>query len=225
MAGKKTYTINENIFENIDTEEKAYWLGFLLADGSIHYRPRQKTIKLSLQAGDKDHLVKFRKFLGSTHPIKEYNYETFSCCELSFSNDKMANDLAKYGIVPKKSLTVSLPIIGKNLEKHILRGIWDGDGSVLFRATHSKYPKNLRPEVQLCGNKYITGSIQNILINNVNVNKTKIHPVSSIFLFRYTGIPARKIINYLYKDSKIYLNRKMEKAILGMGYVSIRERG
>lgn len=53
---------NENIFDVIDSEEKAYWLGFLFADGYIS--SSKNTIELSLALKDKEHLEKFAKFMG-----------------------------------------------------------------------------------------------------------------------------------------------------------------
>src|SRR5271166_7037406 len=58
--------LNHSIFETIDSEEKAYWLGFLLADGSIQVRKNvQKIVKLALAIEDKEHLEKFKKFVNS----------------------------------------------------------------------------------------------------------------------------------------------------------------
>ncbi len=56
------YNINENVFDNIDTEEKAYWLGFLYADGYVTYK--NYTIGLGVALKDIDHLRKFKDFLG-----------------------------------------------------------------------------------------------------------------------------------------------------------------
>ena len=52
------------IFETIDTEEKAYWLGFMYADGYIGASRYSVGINLSLK--DIDHLKKFCKYMGLT---------------------------------------------------------------------------------------------------------------------------------------------------------------
>jgi len=66
--GKKA-NIKSDIFDNIDTEEKAYWLGFIYADGNIsdmesYLRKSGKYVyrmEVSLKADDIDHLNKLNK--------------------------------------------------------------------------------------------------------------------------------------------------------------------
>lgn len=65
------HNYNEDVFEAIDNEEKAYWLGFLYADGCVTTLGT-KSVKISLQARDEDHLVKFRDFICPTLPIVTY---------------------------------------------------------------------------------------------------------------------------------------------------------
>ena len=66
---RRIYQVNENYFESIDSDEKAYWLGFLSADGYIH--EGRNTITLALQESDKVHIEKFKKAISATYPIKE----------------------------------------------------------------------------------------------------------------------------------------------------------
>src|SRR5260370_41289523 len=60
----RRYAVDEAFFDVIDTEEKAYWLGFLTADGTM----REKGGMLALQERDIDHLYKIRSSLRSKHP-------------------------------------------------------------------------------------------------------------------------------------------------------------
>lgn len=53
---------NRHIFDIIDSQEKAYWLGFIIADGYLNVDRRMLRIKLGDK--DKNHLEKFIKFLG-----------------------------------------------------------------------------------------------------------------------------------------------------------------
>lgn len=55
------------IFENIDTEEKAYWLGFLYADGCVG--SKESKVELSLAEKDLRHMEKFRSFIGIENKI------------------------------------------------------------------------------------------------------------------------------------------------------------
>ena len=58
--GNRKYSFNENIFDEIDTAEKAYWIGFITADGYVNEEKNFLTIKL--QYRDKNHLKKIDKF-------------------------------------------------------------------------------------------------------------------------------------------------------------------
>ena len=52
---------NRHIFDTIDTPEKAYWLGFIIADGYLNINRRMLRIKLG--DIDKSHLIKYIEFL------------------------------------------------------------------------------------------------------------------------------------------------------------------
>ena len=80
-------SINEHIFDTIDTEEKAYWLGFMYADGCIY--SKENRIELSLQDLDVNHLYKFAKFLDSkkedfVKSYKNYKHGKYNRCRVSF---------------------------------------------------------------------------------------------------------------------------------------------
>lgn len=230
-SSSRRYTLNENIFEIIDTEEKAYWLGFLLADGSICVRKNtgQSTIKISLASIDKNHIQKFLDFVGCDMPIRTYmvgngaNDNLSESCEVTITSKKIVSDLAKLGIGPKKSFTVEIPKVAEHLVKHLVRGIWDGDGSVLFRAKRKKYPDNFNPEVQICGNEKVVGKINDIFVEKLGLKRATLTPTAKIFLFRKTSLPAKIVVEYLYKDCTIALDRKLEKAKLCMNWQSRKE--
>lgn len=216
----RKYSLNENVFENIDNEEKAYWLGFILSDGSINIsKKNQHTIKLALSSIDITHLQKFKNFVQTDMPIKEYlagnsaNNKKSKICEICITSKKIVKDLQNLGIGPRKSFTVKVPNIREDLKVHLFRGIWDGDGSVLYRKSRTT-DSNTRPEVQLCGNLEVLKYIQDVLVNHLDILPNSICKCRSIFLFRYTGFAGYKIAKYLYNNSNIYLDRKYEKYLL-----------
>lgn len=67
----KKYTFNKNYFEKIDSEDKAYFLGLLYADGcnSTSATQNHASIVLNLQEGDKEILEKFMKYINSNKPL------------------------------------------------------------------------------------------------------------------------------------------------------------
>ena len=94
-------SLNENYFESIDTEHKAYWLGFMLADGCVN-KSRDR-IELSLKEEDYDHLVKFKNDLNSGHKIgkkiKTINDKVYISYRLGFNSKKMKKDLINYRLI------------------------------------------------------------------------------------------------------------------------------
>ena len=138
---KRKYNVNDVYFNKIDTEEKAYWLGFLLADGCIHERDGQDRLSLVLGIKDKNHLEKFKKSLSFEGPIIDYTKKSGLFIGLIHSyiritSQLLVNDLAKVGCMPRKTLTLEFPIIYDELRHHFIRGYFDGDGNFQSDANH-----------------------------------------------------------------------------------------
>lgn len=195
---------NQNIFSCIDTEEKAYWLGFLYADGCVRSGEKDNQIELSLQEQDYEHLIKFRKFIGNENAIayrekqKAYRY--------CFRSKQIKTDLIKLGCTPKKSLTLSFPNKKQVPDKflsHFMRGYTDGDGCLYISKDKMHY--------ELLGTlKFLQGMQKRCPLLKGNI------------YFNHKGQETRKIslgakkqvqdiCNWLYKDSGIYLKRKYDK--------------
>ena len=129
------YTINENIFENIDTPDKAYWLGVMYADGYISKAQYTNKFGISVAEKDKEWLEKFKEFLGYNGEISQYltgktaYVPGLSYVRLLIGNNKIVQDLEKFGVVEHKTKQInSLPDI-KFLDDFI-RGYIDGDGAL-----------------------------------------------------------------------------------------------
>ena len=103
------YTLNENIFENIDTPEKAYWLGVMYSDGYISIREYTNYFGLSIAERDINWLEKFKAFLNYNGEIKHYKVgeagykPNTPYVRLSIGNNKIVSDLQKWGVVEHKS--------------------------------------------------------------------------------------------------------------------------
>ncbi len=126
----KTYKYDENIFEKIDSHEKAYWLGFIASDGCIY----KNSLKISLSIKDFEHLDKFNIFMKSNKVVKIRNqlctnnncrYET---CYLQFNSIKIVEDLKKLNIIPNKSKILRASIIEEKYYNSYILGLIDGDG-------------------------------------------------------------------------------------------------
>ena len=126
---------NTSIFKVIDTEEKAYWLGLLYADGSVSQNTSH--IELTLKIEDKNHVEKFREFTKHKNKVIEKNVmldgKVFKNARLSFRCKKMKYDLIDKGCTPQKSLNLTFPTtdqVPSHLIRHFVRGYFDGDGSM-----------------------------------------------------------------------------------------------
>ncbi len=197
---KTQYSFNRDFFQSIDSEEKAYWLGFLITDGCISIRDEiRQDLIIGLAEYDFNHLKKFVNSLNGNNYISRNKIET----RIGIRSVKLCQDLLKLGIHPNKTFTVKPPILDDKFLVHFWRGCIDGDGSISFRAN------NCSCSVGFTGNHFMVQGFQSLLkkIFNYEVNITKDH---SIFRIRVSGGKAYNIINYLYKNSIIYLDRKHE---------------
>lgn len=201
----KKHTINEYLFDCIDTQEKAYFLGILFADGNVHSKYNAITIKLHKK--DKNILVKLSNIIFSKIVLytSENNYV------LKFSSHHMKQKLIELGCVPNKSLKLFFPQIDAKLYSHFIRGYFDGDGSI-YRYKND-FGMNIISTEKFCF------SIYEIIYDHVkisgSVNKDKkmlSHNNNITSILSYAG--NHRIINildWLYKDATIYMERKYEK--------------
>jgi hypothetical protein len=122
--------LKENFFDEIDTEEKAYFLGLMISDGNVFNDEtgRQASISITLDSNDKYILEAFQSALGANTSVA---HDGRGCSQIAVRSNKMAETLAGYGVVPRKSHITYLPLnIPKDKFSHLIRGIFDGDGSI-----------------------------------------------------------------------------------------------
>jgi len=192
-------SLDDRYFEKIDTEQKAYWLGFIAADGSVQNKPGKRLLSICLSEKDVEHLLMFRTHIKSDHSIYHaHRITSFGPCrsaQLDLSSAKMVSDLSKCGIVPRKSLILSPPQIRKSLVRHWIRGYFDGDGSVSANGSFC-----------IVGTDAVVKFIRSNL--PVNLCLRKVGKCTRIDSVRKSSFP--KLYNHLYKGSSIHLGRKHE---------------
>lgn len=189
------YRFNENCFESIDSEEKAYWLGFLWADGNIS----EYAIFLELQDSDRHHLEKFRKFLQNEY--QNFDITKGNCIRLRANSKKVIEDLKYLGFGLKDN-RVSIPTIKPDLIRHFIRGYFDGDG-------HIRIKNNLFEGVDISGRSEFIDNLNKYL----NFKRCENHSSNSkrIYSNKEGGL---EFFNFVYKDATIYLERKYSCALL-----------
>ena len=205
------YTFDTHFFDEINTQEKAYVLGFLFADG-YNYEKRG-VVSLSLQEKDKEILDKISKCLKNTKPLQFIDMIKYhkgkshqNQYRLSISSHYTSAILAQLGCGQKKSYTCQFPAISSEMTPHFLRGYFDGDGSF------AKHSKEIEYTFKLCGTKEFLNSFsEHINFPNRNLSKRKKDKKNNWCLEIGGRLQVVSIGDYLYKDANVYLNRKYQR--------------
>lgn len=124
---------NDSFFKRIDTEEKAYWLGFIVADGCVQskrFGSSNNCVSISLAKKDEAHLTKFLTSICSNTPITQTVENSHNIVKVGIYSLEMVEDLIALGVTVRKSATATVPDIPPELLPHFYRGLFDGDGGV-----------------------------------------------------------------------------------------------
>ena len=122
----RKYFFNQDFFEEIDCEEKAYFLGLIMADGYIS--PNQRTISIALKREDEHILQKLLDCIGSESPLADKKNGKQKV--LTIHSRKMVIDLERYSIKHNKTYTLAFPKLREDMYRHFIRGYFDGDGYI-----------------------------------------------------------------------------------------------
>lgn len=203
----RKYSIDEHYFDNIDTEEKAYILGLLYADGGNCSKKNHYIVSLTLHPKDIDILEKIRFALKMESPIVDWinsksgkTYKRINIC-----SKHMVCALEAHGIVPRKSLVVTYPgWLREDLYRHFIRGLFDGDGSIQSDLEY----------INLCGSVHLMSKIKEILEKNFNANiriyNDGSHHRDFASMFCSTRRDMILILHWMYDNSTISLDRKYQ---------------
>lgn len=205
--------VNERYFEIIDSDEKAYFLGLLIADGNVFIPKkdgRSASISLTLDMNDSYMLSNFNNALGLNHTIWS---DSRGCGQVAIRSNIMAEDLSKFGIIPNKTLHTYLPNINSMFYSGLIRGILDGDGCIQchMNVKTNKHYHN----ISFCGTHKLMEDISNLLNNalhlkirpkvydykNRNLSEIKIQNIEDII----------KVGNWVYANAQLFLKRKYDK--------------
>ena len=212
--------VDEYFFDKIDTEEKAYWLGFIYADGYITKCNNHEVFGIKLNIKDLDHLVKFKKAIKSDHKIIKETinspYGVVNACAISIRNKVFVDCLQDKGVFYNKSKILQPPPLNKipnELLSHFIRGYYDGDGSV-YQCKAKKDSWKPYGNISFLGTKnfltWILDNLKNVCLTTANIYKYKDKDVWEIKIGGNNNF--LNLYNYLYKNATVYLDRKKEKA-------------
>lgn len=211
----RKYTIDEDYFLDINSDTKAYILGFIYADGNIggsNYK-----MSISLQEDDKDILVKMNQAFKSDRPLmyreppKKYPNRKPQYT-LVVENKKFCQNLMKHGVNPRKSYNATFPIqISNKFYKSFIRGIFDGDGCI----TQSKRGDC---HISFTGTNELMNSIGDIIENELKIKKHIYLAQNSKVIDKNTRVlsfggnrQTKRFLDWVYNDADIFLDRKYKR--------------
>jgi len=209
------YSFNEKIFQS-DSEESFYLAGFIAADGAIQNRKYSKILKISISLKDIDHLEKIKKLFDSNNPIKIYtSKEGYKCCQISLVSKTVCNDLEKFNVINNKTFLYTFPkfILNHPLSNHFMRGYLDGDGCLrLIKLQKDRTIQQAHFSVR--GTYEFLHNYNAILERecDININTNRVKTYDSTFVINFNGNrQVKNIVEFLYKNASIYLDRKHDK--------------
>lgn len=223
---KNRYSLNENYFKEVDTERKAYWLGYLYADGFVgdgHFNNivfvQKITDGYAVEQFAKD--IEFTGDLRTTKTSGGFEGELQKV--LNFSSETMANDLKKLKMETCKSMTMEeLPPINKNLMRHFVRGYFDGDGSISMTVRHAYTNRkhNYSYRCSMIGTLPFLTKVADLL--PVRVNFVDSHTPEMKYLYVWHKDDMETMFHYLYDDATFYLERKYKIWIQILGDIGAK---
>lgn len=201
---------DNTVFDVIDSEEKAYWLGFLYADGSVS--SRSNTVELSLKGEDRNHLEKFKNFLKCRREIKvsqsKIGDKIYTRCRYSVTDLHFKERLVELGCLTNKSLTLQFPNASifkeKSLILDFIRGYVDGDGYLGFT-------KSGRLQLEIIGTKEFLQGMLNFLSLPATLYYKDKRTKHNTYFISITCNKADYVAKLLYGKATIYLERKYNR--------------
>jgi Zn-finger protein len=210
----KKYNVNVDYFKTIDNRQKAYWLGFLCADGNVSVRYHNgnvRAIKLEfcLQGKDKYILEQFKLDINSNAPlVPKYIKNKYLNYRLVINNTEFAKNLIDLGCIPKKTFSLIFPnesVLPKQYQSDFIRGYIDGDGCIYV-------DENKQLQINILGTKDILEKINFIFTNECKCNQGNVRQINKIFTLDIHGnAQAFKIFKYLYNNEPFCMLRKKVK--------------
>lgn len=220
-AGSRNINLRNDYFGVLDTEDKAYFAGLLLADGSVNTREKsQPCIRIELASTDGYIIHKLKEVTNSNNTVREAERDSgfkrnFKSTNFNMHSQQMFDDLAKYGVVPNKTNNKMLMVsdIPENMRRHFIRGFFDGNGYVTRNGFGTS---KLHKVIGFSDSVPFLEQLREYLHNTIqtkNTLKVASHKEgNSNFITYGSKKDVDALVNYMYSDATIYLVRKYDKA-------------
>lgn len=208
----KISKVNQDIFDVIDSEIKAYTIGLITADGSVSKKSNSVTICLTKDDGYLLEIINEKLLDGLGIMFLSHKEDKKPRMVLNFSGGKIKNRLADFNIVPNKtySLKELSSLIPKEYYHHYIRGLFDGDGVCSYYKSHEKIRK---VRIGYCSHeKEFVADFQSFLCEKLNLSKNKLFNTGGCWQCSWgSNHDIKAFFDYIYKDATIFLGRKHKK--------------
>lgn len=193
------YKMNENFFNCIDCESKAYFLGLMYADGCVQANGNSWRIILSINLCDIDIVQKMKEALDFNGKI----YQSNNRSTLQLSSKRLGDGLIKQGCVPNKSLIINYPEnVPNKLISHFIRGYFDGNGCLTISDKSARFT--------IIGTESVIYGITDEF-SKIDVHCTVFKNNNNHVLSVSGNRQIKRLLNWLYKDANFYMQRKFDK--------------
>lgn len=218
IRGRRKFYYDESFFEKIDSNLKAYWLGFLFADGCVRNIKRGYVLKIKLSKLDENHLFAFLNHIGSnqkelrteTSKFKGKNGKEYQSTGkvLLINSKKIVEDLVNLGCGQNKTNSIVFPLINKDLIPSFILGYFDGDGCI----TQKKVKDNLYYSVTFTsGSENFLNRIKKELFD-FGLKSISKYGYNTFYRLQIANkVDLLKLKNYFYSDCDFALERKKIK--------------
>ena len=205
------YSYDRNKFEKILTEDDAYWLGFLYADGYVCHSNNSWWYGVELQYRDIGHLKKLNKYMNGNMHIDTFYHKSptseniCKMCKIMYCSKQLFLNLANCGCMQRKSKVITMPfgVVPEQLIRHFIRGYFDGDGSCgIYRRSERKYIKYPRAKIT-CGSHDFVNQLKEYL-NNINIRCGIVTSKEGNYDIFFSGKDnVVNFLKYMYNESNI----------------------
>lgn len=196
----RKYDVNQNYFDIIDCEKKAYFLGFLCADGCNH--TNNTKVSMLLHEKDLDILKKLNNLIQPNKPLGYYKKQGgANQYGLFISNRRISERLNELGCIPRKTFTLDFPNehqVPTYLLKHYIRGFFDGDGWLGEK------------DISITSSIQFSEKLSKFLLKELGTI-TRMRYKNKVIELCFSRYSIKTFLNWIYKDSKISLDRKYQK--------------
>jgi len=211
---QRKYPIVEDFFDKIDTEEKAYILGLLYADG--YNNTDKNDVCISLKEDDVEVLNTITKIIQPTKPLFYLDMSpknrgmknSKNQYRLTINNKHISQRLVELGCGKAKTSNIIFPNskqVPIHLIHHFTRGYFDGDGSL---------SKGKTPKIDIISTPEFLLTLQQLIDKELDISITKLnwsrkYIEANICSLQVGGrLQCIRFMEWLYKDATMFLERK-----------------